>query len=308
MSSGKILVIRGGAIGDFILTLPVLQAIRDTYPIAKLEVLGYPHIARLATLGGLADAAHPIEAQAVAGFFARNGSLNEDWMDYFAQFEIIISFLYDPDKIFQTNIGRCSEAQFIEGPHRPDETDTIHAARAFLKPLEQMAIFDTEGIPRLPIEPDPSRSLPPGSWLVLHPGSGSKSKNWPIESWNELAGLLLTESQWNLLIVGGEAERHELDQLKSLSPADRVRFELCRPLDELASLIASAEGFVGHDSGISHLAAALNLPGLILWGPSNQTVWRPRSERVVVIDHAEGLSSLPVEQVWARIPDPGPSA
>jgi heptosyltransferase-2 len=60
----KILVIRGGAIGDFILTLPVLSALRQQFPNAKLEVLGYPHIAQLAVTGGLADAVRSIEAQA----------------------------------------------------------------------------------------------------------------------------------------------------------------------------------------------------------------------------------------------------
>ncbi len=42
-------------------------------------------------------------------------------MDYFSEFDLIISYLYDPDGIFQTNVGRCTRAQFIAGPHRPDE-------------------------------------------------------------------------------------------------------------------------------------------------------------------------------------------
>jgi len=67
-SSGRILVLRGGAIGDFILTLPVLAALRSTFPGNRLEVLGYPHIASLALAAGLVDAAQPIEARALAGY------------------------------------------------------------------------------------------------------------------------------------------------------------------------------------------------------------------------------------------------
>ena len=63
---GKILVIRGGAIGDFILTLPVLAALRQQFPTAQIEVLGYPHIVSLAVTGGLAHCARSIEAQALA--------------------------------------------------------------------------------------------------------------------------------------------------------------------------------------------------------------------------------------------------
>ena len=54
---GKILVIRGGGIGDFIFTLPAITALRRNFPKAHLEVLGYPHIVRLAIAGGLVDQA-----------------------------------------------------------------------------------------------------------------------------------------------------------------------------------------------------------------------------------------------------------
>src|SRR5689334_23780534 len=89
---GKILVIRGGAIGDFILTLPAITALRQHFPDAHLEVLGYPHIVQLAIAGGLVDRATHIEAGPLAGFFARNGTLVADWVDYFSEFDVIISY------------------------------------------------------------------------------------------------------------------------------------------------------------------------------------------------------------------------
>ena len=135
---GKILVIRGGAIGDFILTLPVFAALRRQFPGTHLEVLGYPHIARLAAAGRLVDAVCSIEARALAGFFARGSQLDERLADYFAGFALIISFLFDPDGIFQENVTRCSKAPFIEGPHRPDEKLNLHATEAMLKPLERL--------------------------------------------------------------------------------------------------------------------------------------------------------------------------
>ena len=107
MSAGRILVIRGGAIGDFLLTLPALRAIRNAFPQSKVEILGYPKIADLARFAGLADDAKAIEAPALAGFFAAKGTLDEDWMEYFSRFDVILSYLYDPDGIFQDNIRRC---------------------------------------------------------------------------------------------------------------------------------------------------------------------------------------------------------
>src|SRR6266850_1582482 len=179
---GRILVIRGGAIGDFILTLPAIAALRKQFTGAFLEVLGYPHIARLALPGGLVDRVQSIEARAMAGFFARNGELDEDLVSYFSDFDLIVSYLFDPDKIFQTNVARCTRAQFIPGPHRPDETGGLHATQTFLKPLERLAIFDADPVPDLGLP----RQISPLNQLALHPGSGSELKNWPEEKWAEL--------------------------------------------------------------------------------------------------------------------------
>src|SRR5882724_4369100 len=96
---GKILVIRGGAIGDFILTLPAIAALRQQFPAAHLEVLGYPHIAQLALAGNLVNQVRSIEAGRLAGFFARGGALAEELGAYFSDFNIILSYLYDPDGI-----------------------------------------------------------------------------------------------------------------------------------------------------------------------------------------------------------------
>ncbi|HZO85095.1 MAG TPA: hypothetical protein VFC26_07775, partial [Verrucomicrobiae bacterium] len=148
-ANNKILVIRGGAIGDFILTLPVLAALRAQFPETRLELLGYPHIAQLARSGNLVDAVHSIDARPLAGFFARRGQLNSNLADFFSSFPIIISYLYDPDGIFQENIARVSKAQFIAGPHRPDERAGIHATETFLRPLTRLAIFDADPVPRL---------------------------------------------------------------------------------------------------------------------------------------------------------------
>src|SRR3954468_17450454 len=149
---GKILVIRGGAIGDFILTLPAIAAVRNTFPNTHLELLGYPIVAELARAGGMIDAFRSIEARPLARFFARNAPLDPEWSAYFESFNVIISYLYDPDEISKTNVGRASKAQFIQGQHRPNENEAMHGRAVFLKPLEQLAIFGADPVARLKIE------------------------------------------------------------------------------------------------------------------------------------------------------------
>ena len=294
---GKILVVRGGAIGDFILTLPVLAALRKQFPDARLEVLGYPHIAQLALASALADDVKSIDARPLASFFALNGKLDESLAHYFASFAVIVSYLYDPDGIFQDNVTRCSKAQFITGPHRPDEKLELHATEAFLKPLERLAIYDADPVPRLPLNPQPSTL----NEIALHPGSGSERKNWPEENWMRLIQHLQTATKFNFLLVGGEAEVERLRRLAAVFRPDRVELAQCLPLLELARRLRSCLGFIGHDSGISHLAAAAGLPALVLWGYTNERVWHPRGERVTVIRSPEGIQELPVERVLDQL-------
>ena len=68
-------------------------------------------------------------------------------------------------------------------------------------------------------------------------------------------------------------------------------------LVELAGLMQKCAFFIGHDSGISHLAAALGLPGIVLWGVTAEEIWRPPSENMVVLRHPAGLAQLAVTTV-----------
>jgi heptosyltransferase-3 len=294
---GKILVIRGGAIGDFILTLPAISALRAQFPDAFLEVLGYPHIVQLAQAGKVVDRVQSIEARALAGFFARNGTLEEDLRDYFSEFDLIISYLYDPDEIFKTNLARCTTAQFIGGPHRPAESGGVHATQVFLKPLERLAIFEADPVPRLSLGAAANSKRP----LALHPGSGSESKNWPEEKWAELLQHLISETPFNLLLVGGEAEGERLQDLAAALPPTRLTVAQSLPLVDLGRMLERSCAFIGHDSGISHLAAALGLPGLVLWGDTVESVWRPPSEKIKIVHHAGKLADLSVDDVMSAL-------
>lgn len=295
----KVLVVRGGAIGDFILTLPALAALRQQFPASRVEVLGYAHIAQLACVGGLADEVRSIEARALAGFFARRGELDKALQEYFAEFGLIISYLYDPDEIFRENVARCAKGQFIQAPHRPDETATVHATEVFLKPLERLTIFDADPVPRLHVGVQTSA----GPALAVHPGSGSEKKNWPEGKWQELLQKLLEDPQRTLLLVGGEAEEGRLERLASSLAAPKSGVEIARslPLPELAARLAACGAFIGHDSGITHLAAALGLRVLALWGDTREEVWRPLGDHVRLLRAPEGLPQLRIDTVFSEI-------
>ena len=294
-NSSSILVIRGGAIGDFILTLPVLSALKKRFPRARIEVLGYPRIVNLAREGGLVEAVYAIESPGLAAFFARGGALSSEWRTFFSRFAVIVSYLYDPDGIFEGNVKQCTKAQFIAGPHRPDDSGELHASQVYLEPLERLTIFSADTVAKLRL-PETS-DYPSGKWLALHPGSGSETKNWPESNWRKWLEHLIGTTEYNLLLVGGETEGGRLHRLSNELPEERLEFADRLPLAELGTRLQACVGFVGHDSGITHLASALGLPVLALWGETCSKVWQPSGAKVCLLKSKNGLDRLGVSTV-----------
>lgn len=306
----KTLVIRGGAIGDFILTLPAISALRlgtvkrQTFewpPIPRpLEILGYPAIARIAVDSGLADRAWPLEAPTLAAFFSENGVLNASQATFFSQFDLIISYLFDPQLIFERNVLRCTSARFIRAPHRPDEHSNKHATDVFLEPVHSLGIVSPPQT-MLTFPENPQAQQHYAGFLAAHPGSGSKSKNWPEENWRQLLTWIVKTTQWNTLLIGGEAEEERVLRLAKALPENRVELALNFPLNELACRMRYCRGFIGHDSGITHLAAAVGMHGWALWGRTSKRIWHPQSPHIQILENADSLENLSVKTVSAAI-------
>ena len=138
----RILVIRGGAIGDFILTLPALKLLRENYPAAHIEILGYKQIIALAENRYYADAARSVDYAPLARFFARDAELPADLVGYFSSFELIISYLFDPDAIFATNLRRCGAHRLIVGSPKLSEEE--HAGSQLARPLTELGLHLTD--------------------------------------------------------------------------------------------------------------------------------------------------------------------
>ena len=290
----RALVIRGGALGDFLLTLPVLHALREAAPSSKLELLAYPGVAALAERSGLVDRVRSIEYGPLAGFFTRGAVLDPALREYFGSCDLVVSYLYDPDGFFAGNLHAAGVRRLITGPHRPE--GGVHAIDQLAAPLAELALPLASRSIRLALG---KTSAPRGMTIALHPGSGSAAKNWGPERWRELAGRLLEENEdLRLAIVGGEADGEALRAMHSLAEHPRVEFWVDLPLRELAQRLATAQAYAGHDTGISHLAAVAGTPSLLLFGPTEPGVWAPPHDHVRVLRAPQGrLEELSVPNV-----------
>ena len=303
----KVLFIRGGAVGDFILTLPAIQLVHDHLPECEIEVLGYPNIAELAVSAGLASRVKSIEHAALAPFFAPGAVLDEELCGYFSSFDLVISYLFDPDGIFQSNLTRAGVETLFCGPYRMNETHgPEHAAFQLAKPLESLALYLRDPWVELSYSQTESTELPKSCSrreIFLHPGSGSPAKNWSFESWiNVLTGIAIRHPETHFNIISGEAEHEVIGEFLALLNQTACSYHHLndRPLCELGSLVGTGDFFLGHDSGISHLAASTGIAGLVLFGPTNPKVWAPAHPNFVYLQTSNRslaeISPLMVEE------------
>jgi len=286
-------VIRGGAIGDFILTLPALKTLRGAYPDAHLEILGYRHIAVLAENRFYAQAVRSIEYGPLSSFFAKDSKSPAELADYFASFDLIISYLYDPDGIFEMNLRRCGVENLVRGPAKVDNSG--HAARQLAAPIKELGLCVQDFAAK--VYPSSEDQHAAEEFLrdlarpvvALHVGSGSERKNWPLENWIDLGNHLLGSDDFHgsLAIVSGEADQDRARQLQTVWKSNRLQVAKSLPLPQLAALFERAI-FVGHDSGISHLAAAAGAKCILLFGPTDPAVWAPMNENVSVLRARNG--------------------
>ena len=207
----RILVLRGGAIGDFIVTLPALRKLRNRWPQAHIELVGYPHVAMLARAAGLVNHVESLDKAEIARFFAARPVFTEAQRDYLRSFHFVVTYLHDPDGIVSENLLAAGARQVLYGS--PIIT-AGHAVEALLKPLETLALY-AEGIeqPRLRLGAEQlawgrvwlsARGLDIKKILVIHPGSGSPRKNWPLK--NFIALLRQVPPGITPLLVLGEAD------------------------------------------------------------------------------------------------------
>jgi heptosyltransferase III len=299
----SILFIRGGALGDFIVTLPALRLVRERWPEAHIELLGYPRHAALGVKRYYLDAVRDVNTGRLAGFFVPNGKLDPELTDYFGDFDLVVSYFYDPDQIFQSNLKRCNVPNLLTWP---PQVALAPAARHFCEPLRELGLTTDDFSSRLYLNPadvafaekflvaeDASRP-----WVAIHPGSGSESKNWPIERWIELVRQRAGEGKENYVLVCGEADDERVGKLLAAwPPGEKPLVARQLPLEHLAAVLARCRVLIGHDSGVTHLAAAVGCRCVALFGPTDPATWAPQGNHVRVVRKAEYIAAISVADV-----------
>ena len=287
----RFLVLRGGALGDVLLTLPTLRALQNS---GFVEFVAPFPAALVARYGG-AHAVSDLNSATLLSLFTEGGGLDGALRQKLQGVDCVICYLFDPQQAISAKIKNCG-CRFVSGPFRLDQ-EQLPAAVQLAQPLAELGVSMVDPVPRL----FPERQCSSRSRLVFHVGSGSPTKNWPTIQWAGLAAKL-EERFDELLLVSGEAdETYTAEFLRQYRNANlNVRSNL--PVLDLAHELAAADLFIGHDTGVTHLAAAVGTPTIALFGPTDPMIWRPLGDNVqVVSSENETMEGLPLEQVWEAL-------
>jgi heptosyltransferase-3 len=280
MPKSRILVIHHGALGDVVATFPALLRLKKLYGF--LSIICQGNIGQLAQELNIADKWFPLEASAFATLYSSH--IDPNVKNILRSYGKVI--LFSRSRSLERTFHSILENEVYGIPPRPDLDQKIHVTQHILSHLvrfrlleksdEDMhialspSLYSNQRSPRY----DPSK-------IIIHPGSGSRKKCWPISNFINVASSLKADGKRPEYILGpAEYDLHDI-LVQSNRGAERVH--RLDNLKDLTELLKTGNGFIGNDSGVSHLAAFMGLPTVAVFGPSDPETWKPMGRTVRVV-------------------------
>jgi len=283
------LVLRPGALGDTLLAVPALRALRRAY--APLTLAAHGGAARLLAALGEVERGMAFDDPSLGWLFS-GAPVPEE--------EDIVAWM-NPDAL------PASRHALLVAPSRPTG-EAVHAGKYLLDTLVGLGI-DTS-LDERPLRVDPivsgaatggggpaGQPRPSSDEVLVHPGSGSVAKNWPAERFAEAIGAL----GGRVRLIVGEADAGAADAVEACLGRGLPRIQNAS-LPELAGRLAGCRAYLGNDSGVSHLAGLCGARTVVLFGPTSPAVWRPFGPDVHVASF-----DTPPPRVAALVQAPSPS-
>jgi ADP-heptose:LPS heptosyltransferase len=319
----NILVIDSGQLGEVVLSLPALRAIRERFPRAKITVaVGKPG-AEVIKLSGYADESLVVDRVSLHDGF--------NPVSVFRLFKLVkdvrrkkFDFVIDLHSISETNIlgflSGASKRLFARRPGRSLDylanfnpsppAETAHRKRhpidRYLDVLIPLEIKKAERLPVLKTRPTDNASLErilkkakanAGAPLVgLFPGGGHPGRRWPLQQFASLADFLIRNDQVKVLVFVGPEERALLKEIRQQFPRSVVVLDQLT-IPQLAAAQARLAAFVSNDMGAMHIAAAVGTPVVLLLDKRAPETFLPQGDRHQVI-YNKVIGDISVDEVY----------
>jgi len=327
----RLLIVRLGSMGDIIHTLPAAFALRAAFPRAMIGWVVEERWAELLCASSeprsgprsprrpLVDKLHVVDTR----LWRKNLLSTQTWERVAAALSELRAPRYEVAVDFQGAVrsaflARCSGASVIFGLRQPRESvasmlytrqviaQGTHVAEQNMSLTAAMVGHSLE-MPKLEFPCDQAAEKHCAKWLqgesvgdfiLMNPGAGWGAKQWPPERFGRVARYLAQDGLRSLINVGpGEEKLAAAVIAASAGSAKAVSW----PLAELIALTRRSRLFIGGDTGPMHLAAALGIPVVAIFGPTNPARNGPFGTRSIVLRSPSSATSL----TRRAAPDPG---
>ena len=295
------MVLIRGALGDVMLSLPMLAALPFRFRAESLTLVGNPTVLRLLANQPFVAEIRDLNQADWAGLWLDPPEVPKRLARFVLSHRSGVVLTRRPDDPAVTGLKRLGLDPVLAVPSRPPEGQKIHLTDHMFASL---GIRPTGGrITILPTDQDLAQSrsllldlgLDKRPWLALQPGSGAAEKNWPVENWLALAGAIRKDLGLAPVFLLGPAEERLAERIFQGTAESGAHVVRNPDLGVAAGLLCLGRGFAGHDSGMTHLAACLGCPTLAVFGPTDPAFWAPRGPKVVILAPPQGAQP---ERPW----------
>lgn len=287
MAGENVLVIHPGALGDVLQAVPALRALGALGGGSRVTLAAQPRLARLLSGTRVVDAGLPFDGLGLEHLFVHD-AVPESLRTRIASFDRVVSWFGAHTPPYPDHLRSLIDATIV-APPVPDEDSALAVWEHLLATLGDWGV---KGPPqRAPLAPPTDWSAaaaatlaelgcqPGRPLLVVHPGAGGAAKRWPVEKHAAVVTNVAARSGCRVLVHQGPADRAPAGDL--LAAIERRGVEVLTLLEPdlglLAAVLHSATAYLGADSGVSHLAAAMGVSAVIVFPTETRQRWAPWS-------------------------------
>lgn len=288
-SRRTIVVIHPGGLGDVLLSLGAVVTMRTSASDHEIVLVAGSEVGRLLVHCGVIDRLWSIESGQLGALFTGGEQLPVDQLEVFRRCDLVVGWLSDQTGSLRRTMQELGIPRVIL--RSPASTEGPHQSERFLQTLQGEFLADVRPPLRLHL---PERVLQSGAdalrafgigptvpLVMCHPGSGSTHKCVRADIWNTLLRGCRGRQLTPVVVLGPADQQAETTIQEQTGPG----LPILRPrsVTMLAAILAQAQGFIGHDSGVTHLAALLGVPTVAMFGPTDEQRWAPQGLHVTVV-------------------------
>lgn len=283
----RILVIRLDRLGDFVLSLPLIDSLRAAYPSAKIDLIVRPYLADIA---GMVPAVNEVliykgKIDAFRWLPARKYDVAIDMLlDYKLEPALVALFSKSPVRIgFKWGFREVLFNHPV-GIRKGSGKSMVEFHLDLLKPL---GIRAQVTVPKLIAA---KREDKEGLVVAIHPGGHYDSQKWGAGRFSSLVHKIMEKYHPHILVIGGHGDKDEVERIVKDVKGENVK-AVFPTMKEFVGLLSRCSLLICNNSGPLHLAGALGVPTVSMMGPADPILWRPQGEHQMVIQ--KGITCRP---------------